>query len=195
MANEIIPRWEWRTFAADLQETAARIAAHGQPRIRESAEVYVLSRASDNNTKIRDGKMDIKTLREVNANGLELWLPILKHSFPVSQNVLNQTCAAWGVSPPAMPGDCDMEPFLSTVVRPHPQLAAVDVFKERHGFMVDGCIVEFANLRFDDQPMQTVAVEMEDPEKVLSVVRLLGLTTVENINYVQALKRFKKMTG
>ena len=40
----------------------------------------------------------------------------------------------------------------------------VRVEKERHGFMINGCIVEIANLKFDGQPIRTVAVEMEDPD-------------------------------
>ena len=33
--------------------------------------------------KVRDGLMDIKVLREVNAEGLERWEPVMKQPFPL----------------------------------------------------------------------------------------------------------------
>ena len=61
----IIARWEWRTFGSDFGEAEARIAAHPVTRKLESSEVYILSARSDDNTKIRDALMDIKTLQRV----------------------------------------------------------------------------------------------------------------------------------
>ena len=55
------------------------------------------------------------------------------------------------------------EEFLGELVEPHPDLKMVRVEKERHGFMINGCIVEIADLKFDGKPIRTVAVEMEDP--------------------------------
>ena len=41
-------------------------------------EIYILSRTNDiNNTKIRDGKMDIKTFVQ-SKDGLEQWNPLMK---------------------------------------------------------------------------------------------------------------------
>ena len=34
--------------------------------------------------KVRDGLMDVKVLREVNAEGLEQWAPVMKAGFPLS---------------------------------------------------------------------------------------------------------------
>ena len=63
MENVIIPRWEWRTFAEDLEAEGARVLAAGEVKTKESQEVYILSRRSNENTKIRDGLMDIKSCR------------------------------------------------------------------------------------------------------------------------------------
>ena len=50
--------------------------------MQESDEIYLLSGAGDN-VKVRDALMDIKVLREVNADGLEQWTPVMKAGFPL----------------------------------------------------------------------------------------------------------------
>ena len=62
----ITPRYEFRAFAQNfgLVETKIRKLSRCSM-IRESQEVYIVSAASnENNTKIRDIKMDIKVLVE-----------------------------------------------------------------------------------------------------------------------------------
>ena len=70
--SEIIPRYEFRTFAQNfgIVETNMRKLSKCEM-IRESSEIYIVSATNDeNNTKIRDNKMDIKVLVEKNQ-GLE----------------------------------------------------------------------------------------------------------------------------
>jgi hypothetical protein len=85
----------------------------------------------------------------------------------------------------------DFEQLVRELVVPNPCLHAVRVTKERHGFTINGCIVEIAELTLDGSPIRTVGVEMEDPAAVSETVALLGLDGFENVNYVRALKRFK----
>jgi hypothetical protein len=59
--------------------------------------------------------------------------------------------------------------------------------------MINGCIVEMADLKFDGKPVRTVAVEMEDPGQVMATVKELQLVQFENVNYLKALKRFAGM--
>ena len=100
--GEIIPRFEFRTFAQNfgLVETKfRRLSACEQ--IRESSEIYIISAGNDqNNTKIRDGKMDIKVL--VNQDrGLEQWNPRMKGQFPMKTEVLQtEVFPAFGVDMP-----------------------------------------------------------------------------------------------
>ena len=64
--DKVIPRYEFRTFAQNfgLVETKMRKLSPCSM-IRESQEVYIVSAANnENNTKIRDIKMDIKELVE-----------------------------------------------------------------------------------------------------------------------------------
>jgi exopolyphosphatase/guanosine-5'-triphosphate,3'-diphosphate pyrophosphatase len=190
----IIARWEWRTFGSDFGEAEARIAEHPVTRELESSEIYILSARSGDNTKIRDALMDIKTLQRVNDDGLEQWIPVMKDGFPIAVDVLRKVYGHWNVEAPDLNEPAySYEQFLGELVRVHPDLTAVDVFKNRTGYMIDDCIVEIANLRFNETAIRTVAVEMADPDLVMKTVKSLGLGEFENINYVSALKRFAGM--
>ncbi len=83
MAKPIVARWEWRTFGAGFEESEARIRMFEQGNFKESGEVYVLSRNSDENVKVRDDLLDIKSLQEVNeATAWSSGSPSMKAGFP-----------------------------------------------------------------------------------------------------------------
>ena len=187
---EVIPRWEWRTFGSrSFGESEALIRGRSQAQVRKSGEVYILSKQSMNNTKVRDDLMDIKTLKAVNDDKLEQWNPILKATFPLGPEVLPGVFAALGVPLPALQRDAySLQQYIDDLILPRPELRVVQVVKERHGFMIDGCIVEIAEVAFDGVPCRTVAVEQEDPRRVIDTVRALKLDRFENINYLRAMK-------
>ncbi|TVR37876.1 MAG: hypothetical protein EA394_11330, partial [Bacteroidia bacterium] len=87
------PRFEFRTFGQDFDEQHYRMSRLSVPvpeKVweRYSEEIYILSRTNDiNNTKIRDGKMDIKTYVQT-VDGLEQWNPLMKGEFPIAADVL-----------------------------------------------------------------------------------------------------------
>jgi len=186
----IIPRWEWRTFAENLEAEGARVLSHGEARLKESKEVYILSRRSNENTKIRDGLMDIKSLQDVNDDGLEQWRPIMKEQFPLSVESLVRL---FGILQVAAVSDLKQsytyDEFIEDIVKPHPDLVAVDVAKRRYGLTINGCTVEFATTEFNSIPLQTICVEHADPALVMETVRQLGLDSFANINYIAAMKR------
>lgn len=189
--SQIVARWEWRTFGADFGEAESRIAAHLVTRRLQSSEVYILSACSNDNTKIRDALMDIKALQRINDEGLEQWIPVMKEGFPIAVDALREVYDHWKVAAPELKdAEYGYERFMEEFVGGHPDLTAVDVFKDRTGYMIDDCIVEVADLQFDDTAIRTVAVEMADPDQVIRTVQRLGLEGFENINYVKALKRF-----
>ena len=88
--NKIIPRWEWRTFGEDFKAVEASFSRYNVQRIRESAEIYILSTKNDVNVKIRNELLDVKTLETVNEDGLEQWRPRMKASFPLSLSDLEK---------------------------------------------------------------------------------------------------------
>ena len=102
--NEIIPRWEWRTFARTI-EMRVDLAAHPLIRHVESSEIYLASATSEGNPKIRNDKIDIKTLQLANDDGLEQWKPVLKASFPLSLDQLAEVYRTLNLAAPPGTGD------------------------------------------------------------------------------------------
>jgi len=190
--SQIIPRYEFRTFAQNfgMVETKMRRLSRCE-QIRESSEIYIVSAANnENNTKIRDGKMDIKVLVET-KQGLERWNPRMKGEFPMKTEIIrNEVFPAFGVPEPEFKrAEYTLDQYLDEIIIPHPQLAAVRVFKRRFAFTINGCITEIAHLLINGAAIQTVAVELEDVAAILKAIDMLGLTEYENINYLLGIKR------
>ena len=102
------PRFEFRTFGQDFEEEAYLMTRLSMPvpeKVweRESDEIYIMSKTNDvNNTKIRDGKMDIKTYVQT-VDGLEQWNPLMKGEFPIAKEVLeNDVFPAFQVEMPKL---------------------------------------------------------------------------------------------
>lgn len=186
----VIPRWEWRTFAPSLDDLRRRInGAVFQPP-RETRETYFLCLTSSHNAKVRDGLMDLKWRKQVDADGLELWDPVLKSAFPIDAGVVPKLFEAWGLPLPALPrASYTLPELIDEVVAPNPALRAIRTVKRREGFMLDGTTCEFARIVADGVPLESFCVEHEDPALVLNVIRNLGLDSHQNINYPLGLKR------
>ncbi len=192
--QEIVPRWEWRTFTNDLKQAEVNIRRHPEGKVRESSEVYILSEVSMDNTKVRDGLMDIKTLQQVNEERLELWLPIMKGQFPLPVAEIEKVFKCFRVSVPKFQRDqYTFEQYLDEVITPSKLLKAVNVHKKRTGFTINNCIVEIADVTVGEKKVKTAAVEMEDPAMVIATVRELGLDSFPNINYLRGLKNLAGM--
>jgi hypothetical protein len=194
--SEIIPRYEFRTFAQNfgMVETKMRRLSTCEM-IRESAEIYIVSATNnENNTKVRDGKMDIKELVET-KQGLERWNPRMKGEFPLkTETIQNDVFPAFQVTDPDFSRDqYTLDQYLKELILPHPQLSAVHVFKQRFAFTVNGCITEIANLLINGAGIATIAVELEDIDAILTAKEMLGLTEYENVNYLVAIKRIVGM--
>ncbi len=189
------PRFEFRTFGRDFDEAAylmSRLSVPVPEKVweRTSEEFYIVSKTNDiNNTKIRDGKMDIKTFVQ-EIDGLEQWNPLMKAEFPISAEVLkNEVYPAFMVDIP----DFDKETYtyneFMDMIKSNPDLQAVKVEKQRFGYMVNDTICEVANVWINGAAVVTVnseSTEIDDIKKTISNLKLDG---VENINYLQAIKR------
>ena len=188
----VVPRWEWRTFGESFPSVTAAVRAKAHDRA-VTRETYILSSASDANVKIRHGQLDIKRLQRV-ERGLELWAPVLKAVFPVPASVMSSVFGHWAIAPPPLTrAEYTLDHLLGEMVPAAAQLLAVEVAKERNRATVEGCAVEVATLQVRGRTVQTVAVEMKDPDQVLRAVRALGLSDRENVNYVTALKQMVKV--
>jgi hypothetical protein len=189
------PRFEYRTFGQNFDNAAKRMARFSQPipeKVweRTSEEIYILSRTNDiNNTKIRDGKMDIKTYIQT-VDGLEQWNPLMKGEFPMQMEMLkDEVFPAFQVTMP----DFDKEVYtfeeFMEMIRQHPDLQAVRVKKQRFGYMVNNTICEVANVFINGSKLVTINSESTEVADILKTVKDIQLEGVENINYLQAIKR------
>lgn len=192
--QEIIPRWEWRTFAHDLGKAESNIRKHPEGKTRESSEVYILSEVSMDNTKIRDELMDIKTLLQVNEDRLEQWMPIMKASFPIQISEIEKVFKCFKVVLPKLERkEYTLQQYLDELIGKSKLLKAVNVHKKRTGFTINNCIVEIAEVTVDDKKIKTAAVEMEVPQMVIRTVKELELDSFPNINYLRGLKNLVGM--
>jgi exopolyphosphatase / guanosine-5'-triphosphate,3'-diphosphate pyrophosphatase len=188
--ENIIPRWEWRTFGESFGESDNRFAALEPGGVQESDEIYFLSPAGDQNVKVRDRLMDIKTLEQVNPDGLEQWKPVMKGAFPLPDAEVKKVFDALGVAPPPLARDnYTLEQFIEELAKPGDRLRVVNVHKKRTRYKIDGCMSEMTEVVADGGKIRTVAIESEDAARVIATVRKFGLDKFHNINYPRGLKQ------
>jgi hypothetical protein len=189
------PRFEFRTFGQDFSESSKLMADLSIPvpekvQHRQSDEIYIVSRTNNiNNTKIRDGKMDIKTFVQT-VEGLEQWNPLMKAEFPISSTILlNDVFPAFQVyMSELLKDEYSMSEFLE-MISANPDLQAVSVHKERFGYMVNDTICEVANVLINGAKVVTINSESTEIEDILKTLKDVKLNNIENINYLQVIKR------
>jgi hypothetical protein len=189
------PRFEFRSFGRDFAENAYLMSRMSVPvpnKVweRTSDEIYILSKTNNlNNTKIREAKIDIKTF-VCEEDGLEQWNPLMKGEFPIKAELLkNEVFPAFMVAMPDLEKDeYSLAEFLQ-IVKNHPDLQAVSVEKERFGYMINDTICELANVWINGAMVVSVNSESTEIEDIKKTIQELNLQGVENINYLQAIKR------
>lgn len=187
----IVARWEWRTFGTgSFGKCEETIRALGMDGNKKTDELYILSKKSDENVKIRFDLIDVKALQNVNDDKLEQWLPVLKTAFPIGAETLSDLFKIFKVALPVLERpEYTYGQFLDELIKPCPDLEIVEVKKNRDIYKIDGTVGEIAEAQFNGKPWRTICVEHEDPALVISVVEKLGLKGAENINYIQAMKK------
>jgi len=190
--TEIKPRFEFRAFAQNFGMVIEKMRKLSPcEQIRESSEIYIISAGNnENNTKIRDNKMDIKVF-VTEKDGLQQWNPRMKGEFPMkAEKIRDDVFPAFGVGLPDFARDeYTLAQYLDEIIKPHPELSAVKVFKRRFAFTVNNTIVESAELLINGAAIQSVAVESTEIQDILKAKSMLGLNEHENVNYLLAIKR------
>ena len=189
------PRFEFRTFGQDFESAhylMSRLSAIVPEKVweRESDEIYIMSKTNDkNNTKLRDGKMDIKTYVQT-VEGLEQWNPLMKGEFPMKREILiNDVFPAFQVEIPAIKAEeVSRDEFLK-IIENHPDLQAVKIHKSRYGYMVNNTICEVGDVLINGAHVVTINSESTEVEDIIKTMKDVGLEGVENINYLQMIKR------
>jgi len=188
------PRWEWRIFGADLTALEAKL---GSPTSlpRRSDEIYLLNALTPHSAKIRDEALEVKRLLRVD-DGLELWAPAFDAPFPLTAERLRAAAAAL-----ALPLNCldrasyDEECFLAEIVAPCPALRPVAVRKSRLRFSFHGCAAEFVRLQIGPAPMDSVALESEDEQRLAEALRALDADPRLNVNFPKGVERAAALTS
>lgn len=184
---EIRPRWEWRSFGPSFEGAEERITHHTPGAVQESDEIYLLS-GSGNNVKIRADLLDIKVLREVNADGLEQWVPIMKAAFPLqAADALKVLDLLQVPHPTPVRESYTLDEFMEQFAGPGKSMRAVNIHKRRYRYTVDGCMAELDDVVANGKPTRSIAIESEDPIAVIQAVRDLGLGSYINTSYPRAL--------
>jgi len=184
VTDAVVPRWEWRTFGTGVDAIEASLPGVFSGEAHVSVEQYFLGPAGGN-VKIRDDLMDVKVLRETNADGLERWEPVLKTGFPISGGDLRVVIEALGMTIPPPERDAfsldEMRAVFDGSVR------EIEITKRRVRGSVGGCMAEIADVDALGTTTRTFAIESEDPDAVVAAQRELGLTDVPNTSYPQQL--------
>jgi hypothetical protein len=133
--------------------------------------------------------MDIKTYVQT-VDALEQWNPLTKTEFPVSAHLLKSDFfPAFQVEIPVFEKtEYTMDEFLA-MVKEHPDLQAVSVVKERFGYMVNDTICEVGNISINGAKVMTINSESTKLDDIKKTIIDVGLDGVENINYLQTIKR------
>ena len=183
----IIPRWEFRSFGQSFGGAESRLAALPPQGVQESDELYLLS-ATGANVKVRAALMDIKALQQVNADGLEQWMPVMKAGFPLPAAEAAKVFEALRLPVPPLPGTSyTLDQFIEGFARPGGAIRAVKVHKRRTRYTVGGCTAELSDVVVDGTPTRTIAVESEDAAAVIRAVREIGLGGYTNTSYSRGL--------
>src|SRR4029079_5711783 len=137
----IVPRWEWRTFGAGVDDIEAALPGVFDGEERESSE-RSFSGPAGGNVKVRDDLMDVKVLSEVDADGLERWAPVLKGAFPLATDEMRVVVDALGLPAPRLERESytqdEMRAVFASSVR------ELEVGKRRVRGSIGRCIAEIA---------------------------------------------------
>src|SRR5262249_4349620 len=77
---------------------------------------------------------------------------------------------------------------LLATVETAPELRSIDVHKRRARYTLDGCMAELSEISADGHTTRTIAVELDEPERVIAAVRDLGLGDRANTCMARGLK-------
>ena len=192
-AAKLTPRAEFRVFGKDVIENVKERMWECKATLYKArvmpAETYILSKnTNDANVKVRDGLLDIKTKVGQTEEGFEIFQPRGKFQFPVKKEELQTILENLKVELVLEKSEYTFDEFCE-MVKSHNDLTLVTVEKKRYGFSVNGVICEYAYVWFNGAMKETACCESEDYASMKGAVEALGLSSMENTNYLKAAKK------
>lgn len=192
-AARIVPRAEFRVFGHGVIDIVSKKMWDAKAVLHKARkmppETYFLSaRTNEANVKVRDGLLDIKTKTGQTPDGYEIFQPRGKFQFPVKREDLAAILSHLKVEMALDKDTCAIEDFIE-MARRHPELTPVTVEKMRYGFMVDGIICEYAKVWFNGALVESACCESENYEGMKKAIEALGISHLQNTNYLRAAKK------
>ncbi len=180
-----MPRWEWRAFGAPFGGAEEMFRPTGAP--EQTDERYVLA-GIDVTVKLRAGAVDVKVLRETNADGLERWEPVLRQGFPLTAADVERVLVFLGAPAQTLTRESyDEQQLFDEVLENTDGMRTVDVHKRRTHATVAGCSAEITDVVAGGRATMTIAVESEDAAALIAAVRGLHLDGYRNTSYPRGL--------
>ncbi|MGH8763448.1 MAG: hypothetical protein ACREUR_09495 [Nitrosospira sp.] len=193
--NEIVPRFEFRVFGHGFDAIEGRIRETAPcESINESREIYLLDNEDcDRNVKIRGSRLELKRLLE-RSEGLERWEPAGVWAFPVDLGAipgrLFPVAALAQVSPfPAALTQRELLNHIAPDSERSAPLYRANIFKRRFRFTLQDCPVEIDHILVNGAVIESIAIESQHAERVLSVRSALAMAQFENVAYPLAISR------
>ena len=192
-AAKLTPRAEFRVFGKDIIENVKEHMWECKATLYKArvmpAETYILSKKTNEaNVKVRDSLLDIKTKVGQTEEGYEIFQPRGKFQFPVKKEELQTILKNLQVEVALNKEEYSFDEFCQ-MVKDHNDLTLVTVEKKRYGFSVNGVICEYAYVWFNGALVETACCESEDYASMKTAVEALGLSSMENTNYLKAAKK------
>ena len=112
----------------------------------------------------------------------------MKGTCPPSAEDAQRVCETLGVVPPsAARAVYSREELRAEWIAPPRGVLVVSVHKGRVRYKIHGCMSEITDVVADGKKTQPVALEGEDPRKLIDAVRAVGPATFPNIGYPRGL--------
>ena len=186
----VVPRWEWRAFGDDFAEAERGLRRADPGTGRGERRALPARRGPAPPSRSATTCMDIKVLREVNADGLERWEPVLKAGFPLPAADGRPGCSTPSASSrPRSPGT----PTRSTSSSPswsrrRGAVRPVKVHKRRVRYTVGGCMAELSDVRGGRTRHADGRGRVRGSRpRVIAAVRGVGLDGAVNTSYPRGL--------
>jgi len=185
-----IPRWQWRTFAADLPMLARRFPDLGQGSEMRLDEIHLVCLGSSHHAFLRGETLELRWRKEVGPEGFELWDTVLQSGLPFRGEQLTRLWSAWGL-PGAAP---DREyrtvaSFLDEAIVPNPKVIPVRLtrWRREHQLLGIDCSVEAIDIG-GAAAIRSLSLEHEDPALIEQLLIELRLSARDNVNFLQGIK-------
>ena len=171
-----------------LAQAVTRVVELAQ-RLPTSHETSFLRFSSDVDVRVGENGLEVRLCQSIDEHGVEQWVSVLHHDFPLSAQVVRELFAAWNRRAPAELLPYYDEPIFRAAFGSDPDIIPIDVSRKRWVKVVDACRIELAEITVRGERLRTLAISSEDRRAVWATVVALGLAGCAPMSYVRALRQ------